>query len=345
MGGARRPRGDKLVTNVTETFASRVYSRPMSIRGASSFVVGALLSLALVSRAHVARADDPAAAGPLFDRGLADMQAGRYDTGCPALADSYRLDPRPGTLFTLAECEAKAGKIGSALAHYRDYLARWQAMPPDQQTRQRERRDVATKQVAELAPLVPQLTITLRSPAPGTKVLRDDAELGSASLGVPLPVDPGDHVIVVLDATGHQSSQTVHVGKGESKAVELEAPQETPSTPSSGGGGFWRPLIYTTAGIGAAGIVLSLVTGAVALGKKGDISAGCNDTVCTPDGKAAADSAQTFAAVSTVTFIVGVTFGAASLVLFLVEPSHPKAARLFVSPTVGGAAVGLAAPF
>ena len=29
------------------------------------------------------------------------MKAGRYDDACPALAESHRLDPRPGGLFTL----------------------------------------------------------------------------------------------------------------------------------------------------------------------------------------------------------------------------------------------------
>ncbi len=36
----------------------------------------------------------------------AEGHAGRaLDTGCPQLRESYRLDPAPGTLFTLAECE------------------------------------------------------------------------------------------------------------------------------------------------------------------------------------------------------------------------------------------------
>src|SRR6185436_17789381 len=67
-----------------------------------------------------ARADDAQA---LFDRGLKDMLAGRYSTGCSLIAESEKLDPRPGTLFTLAECYAKAGKLATALAHYGDFLA------------------------------------------------------------------------------------------------------------------------------------------------------------------------------------------------------------------------------
>ena len=65
------------------------------------------------------------------------MLAGRYDTGCPELAESYRLDPAPGTLFTLAECERKGGNIATALARYDDYLQLFNRMSPDEQAHQR----------------------------------------------------------------------------------------------------------------------------------------------------------------------------------------------------------------
>jgi hypothetical protein len=63
-------------------------------------------------------AQDVATAEALFNRGFADMDAGRYETGCKAIAASQRLDPRAGTLFTLAVCEAQWGKIATAASHY-----------------------------------------------------------------------------------------------------------------------------------------------------------------------------------------------------------------------------------
>jgi hypothetical protein len=79
-----------------------------------------LILLSFSTLALHASAQPEASAEALFDRGLRDMQSGNYDKGCPALAESHRLDPRLGTLFTLAECEAQWGKTGSAVAHYRD---------------------------------------------------------------------------------------------------------------------------------------------------------------------------------------------------------------------------------
>src|ERR1700733_1971568 len=80
------------------------------------------LSLAVFPSAASAQ-QDLAAAEALFNRGLADMTAGKYDTGCPAIGESYRLDPRPGTLFTVAECESKWGHYATASARYDDYLS------------------------------------------------------------------------------------------------------------------------------------------------------------------------------------------------------------------------------
>ena len=58
----------------------------------------------------------------LFEDGVRLMKAGQFDEACPKIAESQRLEPRPGTLFTLAECLANDGKIATALARYEEYL-------------------------------------------------------------------------------------------------------------------------------------------------------------------------------------------------------------------------------
>ena len=41
----------------------------------------------------------------------------------PRFAESHRLDPRPGTLFALASCEEKRGRLAAAVRIYDEYLA------------------------------------------------------------------------------------------------------------------------------------------------------------------------------------------------------------------------------
>ncbi|HHH27793.1 MAG TPA: hypothetical protein ENK57_05530, partial [Polyangiaceae bacterium] len=95
----------------------------------------------------------------LFDQGLKDMLAGKYDTACPALAESFRLDPAPGALFTLAECEMGRGRLATAQTHYRDFLDRVERMTEEGKERQQQRVDVANEKLGELEGRVPTLTI------------------------------------------------------------------------------------------------------------------------------------------------------------------------------------------
>jgi len=104
----------------------------------------------------------------LFDRGLSQMDAGDYEHGCPALRESLRLSPRAGTVFTVAECEARWGRHASALAHYDDYLSRLGRMSPPDQRKQRARELVARKQLLELKRLVPRLVVRLAEASPGS---------------------------------------------------------------------------------------------------------------------------------------------------------------------------------
>src|SRR5689334_12224252 len=143
----------------------------MRHRTAASVAVCSLVVLAVSDPAAGQGAADPAA---LFERGLAEMNAGKYESGCPAIAESQRLDPRAGTLFTLAECEVKWGHIASAVAHYADYLTLFSRMPKDQQERQGQRPKIATSQKAALEPQVPTLTLVVPPDAPRGLVVKRD---------------------------------------------------------------------------------------------------------------------------------------------------------------------------
>src|SRR5262249_45980436 len=157
------------------------------------------------------------------------MRSGDFEGGCPKLAESYRLDPRAGGLFTLAECENKEGKIASASAHYEDYLRQFDAMTPEQRDPQPERAGAATKALSSLRALVP--TITIIPPAnapPGLVIQRDDTVLSGPSLGVALPVDPGKHVVTARSPAGTYRTRVVSIGTGESARVELGELPEAP---------------------------------------------------------------------------------------------------------------------
>lgn len=325
----------------------------MSVRSVPT-AFACLLALALAERAG---AQDQAAAEALFNKGLSEMDAQKWDIACPAIAESLRLDPRPGTLFTLAECEAKAGKIASAVARYEDYLRLFAKMTADQKRNQRGRDKVATAASKELGPKVPTLTLRLPSDAPtDVRVERDGVELGRAALGVALPTDPGEHVIVVRSSSGADKTQRVTLAVGETRELTLELPagparEETraavaksqpksPAPPAARASNTWA---WVSGGIGLAGIAVGGVTGGMVLGKKGTIDAHCDGTVCDRRGKDAADSAQSLALVSSIGFGVGIAGVATATVLLITDSSVPERTSRsapVVAAAPGGAVVG-----
>ncbi len=129
----------------------------MSVR---PLLVAGAVGIALVALAPAATAQG-STAQTQFDYGLAEMEAGRYSSGCPALAESYRIDPHPGVLFTLSECENKWGRIASAFTHYEAYLDLFAHMSDEQKAHQRGRDRIAASQRDALRAMVPQLAIAL----------------------------------------------------------------------------------------------------------------------------------------------------------------------------------------
>ncbi|WP_437523140.1 hypothetical protein WME79_33470 [Sorangium sp. So ce726] len=316
-------------------------------------VLSGLLSLVIAAPAS-AQPDAVAVAESLFNRGLADMLAGKFQTGCPALTESYRLDPRPGRLFTLAECEAKWGRTATAVSRYNDFLALYSRMSESEQLKQYDRYKIVLEQRDALVPLVPQLTLSLPADAPaGTLVQRDGITLEGPSLGIALPVNPGEHVVTTRAPGGPVHEMQFTIEKSEQKTIELEVklpdtpPPATPTDqpphqsalpPSQHDEGASRAqaptgtsgrrvLAYVTGGLALGGLIAGGVTGVLALDESRRADEDCDDVgsgraVCnTAEGQAAGKRAKDLGLVSTIGFGAGAALAGTALVLFLTEPS------------------------
>ena len=215
---------------------------------------GLLAGIALFPAVALAAEPDPAG---LFDRGVAEMEAGRFDSACPAIEQSQKLDPRPGTLFTLAECEAKRGHMAAAATHYDEYLALYATLSPDKKLKQGEREKEARAQRALLGSRVAELTLVLPAGAPpGTQVTCDGVGVTAAALGAPVVVDPGEHVATAQVPGGPVTKVTVKLNAGEKKAIALDA-----------GGAVAAPAAMAPAAVAVSGPNKAvLVTGGVVTG-------------------------------------------------------------------------------
>jgi hypothetical protein len=318
--------------------------------------------LLALAASPVARAQsDVAAAEALFEAGRAAMEKGDFASACPRFGESERLDPAPGTLLNLADCEEHLGHLARAWEAWKEALATLPASDA--------RLPAAKKRERAIESRVPRLTLTRAPGAPGETIARrDNVEIHAASFDVPLPVDPGDHTIVV-SAPGREAKTTVVTMKeGETRTLPVEpgpalplssttppsstqSPSASTPTPTSTQTSTstptstpfpWRPLGFITGAVGLAGIGVGSAFGIAAIGDKSTVDANCFGTKgCKQPGADAASAGRTNAILSDVGFAAGGTLLAVGVLLVLTHPAR-KAGLVLPAPVVLARGAGVA---
>jgi hypothetical protein len=318
-------------------------ARPFAVIAAS------VVSIVLLG-APVAGAED---ATSLFNDGRAAAKSGNYLVARQKFEAAFKLDPAPGTLLNLADCDEHLGHILEAVKSYRLAAAAFPAKDP--------RRPYAVKKVAETEKKIAHLSLSLPADLPAdATVVRDGAVLPRATAADSVEVDPGPHEAKIV-APGHKEAPaTVVLGEGESKTLSLalgpaevavsttvEPPKNVYGDVRSPPGNFQKTAAYGAIGVGAAGIVLGAVTGVVALSSASTYKEGKDSGDCVvPAGGTAArcassryvdayNRAGTFATVSTIAWIAGAVVGAGGVVLLVTAPRGDAPSKTGSSRTLG----------
>jgi tetratricopeptide (TPR) repeat protein len=254
-----------------------------------------------------ARAGEPAAAREQVKLGYTLAQEGKCEEAIPHFVESLRLDAKAITLINLASCEEKTARLAEALGHWVEARARAQAENNAAIVEEAEKRAKA------LEPRLPKLTVVLEGAPPDVEVVRDGVVLGKVSLGVPLPVNPGAHTLVVRGASLEETSETVSIAEGETKSVTLHAGVAKKSVAGSASSGRTdegrglSPLVYAGFGTAAVGLVVGSVTGVLALSKASTAKQGCANGECADQASLdAAQASRSMGTISTIGFAVGV---------------------------------------
>jgi hypothetical protein len=324
----------------------------------------ALLTVLLLSlgagRAH---ADAAGIAIELFTQGKQLMNAGDYAEARVRLIESARLDPKVGTLASLAVCEERLGHLAEA-------RARWLQARTLAAATNDARRPLTETELARVDRVVPKLNIEVRgAPPQGLVIKADDLEVGPGMLGTPLPVNPGDHTISAVANGKRPWSSKVHTdadGKVTKVAVGPfeDAPEVSgtagegtrkagsggnaplPSAKTEGGG--WRSqrtIGVVVTGVGIAGLAVGGAFGLRAIALKKDRSSFCDaDNVCSdPQGVALDHDARTAATASTISMAVGGAVAAGGLVLVFLAPHASSSVTIGAGFQPGGAEFRMAA--
>ncbi len=297
----------------------------------------------------MAQKRDAAAAELLFQEGRKASEAGDFESACPKFEESQRLDPGAGTLVNLARCYEQLGRIASAWDRWSQALRLLRSGD--------ERRPAVQRHLDAAAARLPRLTIRLSSDAaPGARVVRDGIELRGASLGLPLPVDPGARIIEVL-APGHEPKTfTFEAEEGKTGEIVVTTGDKTEAAPaepepvSTTKPAKRRPqkssppvFGYVVGGFGLASLGVGSATGIVAIKKKNDVNADCDRDpggalLCGSAGLAAADKGNTMSTVSTIGFAVGAV--GVGLGLYLVLTNRGDEGLTAIGPSFAPGAAG-----
>jgi hypothetical protein len=285
-------------------------------------------------------AADKAAAEALFDRGLQLLRDGKVAEACQALEESEAVEPGIGTMLYLADCYERLGRTASAWALFRESASRAEAAG------QNERAAAGKKRAEELEPKLARLTLEAES-APSDAALsltRDGTSVPTQVLGVPLPVDPGEHVLVA-SAPGYATySVTLRVAPEGAVRFSLPAlvklPPEPakPATVAAASASQQPPVTENPVrkrrleraawGLGA-GAVLGAVSGGVfgvrAIVKQHRADAQCPDANCGSSAafegaQRATDAARSAAHVANGLWIGGAVLGTAAVGLYFGAP-------------------------
>jgi hypothetical protein len=291
--------------------------------------------LAASALAAPARADDSAAAEALFQQAKTLTEQQRYEEACPKFAASYKLDRTLGTLLNLADCEEHTSRVASAWAHWGEAVELAQ--------RTGDKRDAfAAGHRDALAPRLPMLRLDIPAASAALDVHRDGVKIDPAAYGVPLPSDPGGHVVTVRRGAEVLVEKRVVVREGATTALALDlAAIERAAPPPVA---YERPTSSLRAAglvIGGVGVASLLVAGSFEIKAIVDRSvtdnpAYCISKHCTPDGLRVAQRANDFATAGQWVGIGGIVMMAVGVSLVIASPARRAAPRAAPPLSVSG---------
>ena len=226
----------------------------------------------------------------LFRQALSMEVAGDWAGALSRLEQVARIKTTPQVRFHLARCKEHLGRLTEALGDYR--LAEYEAS----QTNAVELGDIGqARQALELR--VPKLVVTLSPDLAQASVELDGIALGETRLGKDIPVDPGEHQLLVRMPDGQSFVRSVSLAETAAEKVELNAPTGFVSVPTktkvkavpiepahrfeTSRTSHTPTWAWVAGGVGAAGAISAAVFWYVRERAIDDLNNGCGaDNVC-----------------------------------------------------------------
>ena len=196
----------------------------LTMNRTTRYILGLLLSAFLLAGAAQAQAlHSPTAAADAFRKGRDAVRHGDYAAAYKLFENSFDLDPTPGTMLNIADCEEHLGLLAEATNHFKVAAA---SMPAHD-----ERLPMIAQRVAALEPRVPRVLFPAVLGATSQTILLDGLPLLAGSEGAPFDkpilVNPGKHSARwVVGFRSGMVDVTVSFTVAESEIRSIEVPPE-----------------------------------------------------------------------------------------------------------------------
>lgn len=194
------------------------------------------LGFALVLAALPAAAqteEEIAGARSAATQGVKAYDAGDYAQAVDLFQRAESLVHAPPHLLYMARANEKLGRLVTARELYNKIIR--ENLPPSAPQAFRDAQAAAEEEIRAVEPRLARLTVSIAAP-PGVVpvVTMDGKEVPAALLGVPRPVDPGEH-LVEAKAEGYRAAQqSTTLSEGGTGTVELtlEVDPNAPAAPA-----------------------------------------------------------------------------------------------------------------
>ena len=315
--------------------------------------------------------EERAGARAAADQGYDAFKSGRWSDAVDLFGRAESLVHSPTHLLFLARSQAKLGKLLEAKEAYLAVLRE----PATASAQVRKQRSDAEKELAEIEPQIPYVTVEIRglSSTDAFEVTQDGRPLPRALVGVARPVNPGEHVWQAR--TGAQQnvteSRSIEAGTRDNRVVLLLTPDPNASAVAEPAAGAKSPagndpirdvpppvaessgppaLTYVGFGVAAVGAGVGVAFLLKKSSAENDLEQDCaNANPCPANSKRQGllDDANQAGLISGIGFIGGGVALAGAITLWLVDSSSHGAdtAQPSIKPWVGIGSAGVSGSF
>ena len=289
---------------------------------------------------------DAATAETKFNSGLRLFKAGKMADALPVFREVADGSGSPNARLYVGHCLQQLGKYVEA---HRAFTAVVKQTTQRGDTKYETTREAALAQLGLLEPRIAKIVVSLADVPNGLAVKLDGTALEEKDLGSPVVVEPGMHKVEGTAPEMAPVSRDINVDAGESKTTILAfkkletvpAPAPVTKIETSPSKPFpMRTVGFVAGGVGVAGMAVFTVAGLMAKSTFNRMSDVCGSAGCSDPGQLGdidkGRSQQTLANVGLMVGLVGLSAGAALVILGGGNQGNDAPATVAISGTPGG---------